>query len=265
MNIDAIFCLCFVLVWATPLQKSLLKEVSVKDIDSRILNGAQAALGQFPWEAALYVNIGTTTYFCSGNIISEEWILTVAQCIIGADSIDVLAGLIDLNGSGTVARGTEIVLHGDYDPDAFNNDIGLIKLSTPITFNVNVAPIALAETLLEDGIDVRVSGWGATSDVGGVSEFLSYVDLVTIRNSECIAVYGNTIVDSIVCAQSATALLKSVCKGDGGSPLVIDAGISPVLVGLVSFISTDGCESGHPTGFTRTAAYRDWIRTNSGV
>jgi secreted trypsin-like serine protease len=131
----AIFCLCFVLVWATPLQKSLLKEVSVKDIDSRILNGAQAALGQFPWEAALYVNIGTTTYFCSGNIISEEWILTVAQCIIGADSIDVLAGLIDLNGSGTVARGTEIVLHGDYDPDAFNNDIGLIKLSTPITFN----------------------------------------------------------------------------------------------------------------------------------
>jgi hypothetical protein len=48
--------------------------------------------------------------------------------------------------------------------------------------------------------------------VGGVSEFLSYVDLVTIRNSECIAVYGNTIVDSIVCAQSATALLKSVCK-----------------------------------------------------
>jgi secreted trypsin-like serine protease len=56
-----------------------------------------------------------------------------------------------------------------------------------------------------------------------------------------------------------------VFQGDGGSPLVIDAGISPVLVGLVSFISTDGCESGHPTGFTRTAAYRDWIRTNSGV
>jgi hypothetical protein len=55
--------------------------------------------------------------------------------LLRADSIDVLAGLIDLNGSGTVARGTEIVLHGDYDPDAFNNDIGLIKLSTPITFN----------------------------------------------------------------------------------------------------------------------------------
>jgi hypothetical protein len=30
----ASFCLCFVLVWATPLQKSPLKEVSVKDIDS---------------------------------------------------------------------------------------------------------------------------------------------------------------------------------------------------------------------------------------
>jgi secreted trypsin-like serine protease len=129
---------------------------------------------------------------------------------------------------------------------------------------VNLHPIGLAETLLEDGIDVTVSGWGALSDVGDVTEFLNYVDLVTIRNSECMAVYGNVIVDSIVCAQSATDVLKSVCYGDGGSPLVIDADTSPVLVGLVSFISTDGCESGHPSGFTRVAAYRSWIRTYIG-
>jgi secreted trypsin-like serine protease len=261
----AIFCLCFVLVWATPLQKSLLKEVSLKDIDSRILNGAQAALGQFPWETALHVRIGNATYLCSGSIISEEWILTAAQCLDEADSVDVLAGLIDLNGSGTVARGSVKVVHEDYDSNALNNDIGLIKLTTPLTFNVNVAPIALAETLLEDGIDVTVAGWGAVSNVGDGSEFLNYVDLVTIRNSECIAVYGNVIVDSIVCAQSGSAVLKSVCYGDGGSPLVIDAGTNPVQVGLVSFISTDGCESGHPSGFTRVAAYRSWIRTNSGV
>uniref|UniRef100_UPI0038B3B935 trypsin-like serine protease n=1 Tax=Staphylococcus aureus TaxID=1280 RepID=UPI0038B3B935 len=55
-------------------------------------------------------------------------------------------------------------VHPEYDPLTLINDIGLIKLSTPITFNVNVAPIALAETLLEDGIDVRVSGGGATRD-----------------------------------------------------------------------------------------------------
>jgi hypothetical protein len=91
----AIFCLCFVLVWATPLQKSPLKKVSLKDIgkfflsksfhlkgvlDSRIINGQQAGLAQFPWQAALFVS----SYFvCSGSIISEEWILTAAQCIDG--------------------------------------------------------------------------------------------------------------------------------------------------------------------------------------
>jgi hypothetical protein len=93
----ATFILCFVLVWATPLQKSSpLNKVPTKDIgkvfslksfnlkwhivDSRIINGDLAGLGQFPWQAALYAN----SYFrCSGSIISEQWILTSASCIYG--------------------------------------------------------------------------------------------------------------------------------------------------------------------------------------
>jgi secreted trypsin-like serine protease len=75
-----IFCVCFVLVWATPLQKSPLIKVSVKDIDSRIINGYQAGLAQFPWQATLFVS---SHFVCSGSIISEEWILTAAQCIDG--------------------------------------------------------------------------------------------------------------------------------------------------------------------------------------
>jgi secreted trypsin-like serine protease len=257
-----------VLVWATPLQKSPLKKVSAKDIDSRIFNGTRAGVGQFPWQAALYVH-AEPPLFCSGSIISEEWILTAAQCLVGAESATVLAGFMDLSNQGQViaqvAESSEVILHQDYDPDAFDNDIALIKLQTPLTFNVDVVPIALAEDFLENGIDVRVSGWGASSDAdSSLSRFLSYVDLVAIRNSDCIAIYGNVIVDSMVCAQ-ARAMLKGACLGDGGSPLVVNADISPVLVGLVNFISPNGCESGYPTGFTRIASYRNWIRDNSGV
>jgi secreted trypsin-like serine protease len=58
-----------------------------------------------------------------------------SRVILRADAVDVLAGLIDLNGSGTVARGSVKVVHEDYDSNALNNDIGLIKLTTPLTFN----------------------------------------------------------------------------------------------------------------------------------
>nr|ABC88743.1 putative serine proteinase [Tenebrio molitor] len=257
----AIFCLCFVLVWATPLQKSPLKKVSVKDIDSRIINGDQAGLAQFPWQAALYIG----SYFvCSGSIISEEWILTAAQCIDGVGTVTVLAGIVDLNGSGAVVQSSDLILHKDYDPDYFLNDIGLVQLRTPLTFTRYLAPIALADNLLEDGLDVTISGWGATDSDGDESQFLNYADLVTIRNRECTAIYGN-IQDSSVCAKSETVTVQNACYGDGGAPLVLDVETDPVHVGFLSFIGGDTCESGYPSGFTRTASFRIWIRDETGV
>ncbi|XP_068895885.1 brachyurin-like [Tenebrio molitor] len=258
----AIFCLCFVLVWSTPLQKNPLKKVSVKDIDSRIINGDQAGLAQFPWQAALFIG----SYFvCSGSIISEEWILTAAQCIDGVGAVTVLAGIVDLNGSGAVVQSSDLIVHKDYDHDNFLNDIGLVQLRSPLTFTRYLAPIALADNLLEDGLDVTISGWGATVSDGDESQFLLYADLVTIRNSECIAIYGNTILDSIVCAESEMATVQNACYGDGGAPLVLDVETDPVHVGLLSFIGGDTCESGYPSGFTRTAAFRIWIRDEAGV
>jgi secreted trypsin-like serine protease len=99
---------------------------------------------------------------------------------------------------------------------------------------------------------------------GDESQFLNYADLVTIRNSECTAIYGN-IQDSSVCAKSETATVQNACYGDGGAPLVLDVETDPVHVGLLSFIGGDTCESGYPSGFTRTAAFRIWIRDEAGV
>jgi hypothetical protein len=42
------------------------------------------------------------------------------------------------------------------------------------------------------------------------NQLLYYVDLVTIRNSECTAIYGS-IQDSSVCAESGTATVKNAC------------------------------------------------------
>jgi secreted trypsin-like serine protease len=79
-------------------------------------------------------------------------------------------------------------------------------------------------------------------------------------------------VDFIVCAESGTGIVKNpfdlnavlVFQGDGGAPLVVNAGTNPVQVGLVSFISTDGCESEHSASFTRIGSFRNWIRDETG-
>ena len=50
-------------------------------------------------------------------------------------------------------------------------------------------------------------------------------------------------------------------QGDSGGPLTFNG----VHVGLTSFGSSRGCESGAPDAFTRTSYFRDWIREKTGV
>jgi hypothetical protein len=46
----------------------------------------------------------------------------------------------------------------------------------------------------------------------GTITFLSYVNLLTIRNNECTAKYEKIIVGSIVCAESGTGIVKNSCN-----------------------------------------------------
>lgn len=52
-------------------------------------------------------------------------------------------------------------------------------------------------------------------------------------------------------------------QGDSGGPLFrADTG---ALVGVTSFINTDGCQNGLPQGFTRVSSHLEWIEQVSGV
>ncbi|KAJ3649447.1 hypothetical protein Zmor_021189 [Zophobas morio] len=229
----------------------------------RIINGEQAAEGQFPWQVGLYID---GMWFCGGSIISEEWILTAGHCVDGARSAEVITGSTDIQ-SGESSTASQFILHEDYDEDLTANDIGLIKLDKPLTLGGNVAAINLASDELQADFDITVSGWGLTSDDSlFISQYLNFVELVTITNEECEETYGKgTIRPEMICANSPVSEVKSTCSGDSGGPVVVNADSDPVHVAIVSFGSDAGCESGSPSGYTRTAYYRDWIKTNTGV
>lgn len=47
--------------------------------------------------------------------------------------------------------------------------------------------------------------------------------------------------------------------------MILDNNGVATHVGIVSFGHGAGCEIGKPSGYTRTASFREWIRENSGV
>lgn len=47
-------------------------------IDQRITYGEEAAIGEFPWQAALHVG---QSFHCGGSILSDQYILTAAHCV----------------------------------------------------------------------------------------------------------------------------------------------------------------------------------------
>ncbi|KAJ8976738.1 hypothetical protein NQ317_004289 [Molorchus minor] len=56
-------------------------------------------------------------------------------------------------------------------------------------------------------------------------------------------------------------VLLAVATVIPGGPLVVNE----VQVGVASFVSARGCESGLPTGYARVSSFRNWIADNAGI
>ncbi|KAK9743894.1 Trypsin [Popillia japonica] len=284
MKAFAVLLLCVASVLAVPHQRSeFVKVVPWKDAPSllkgnRIIGGSPAVEAQIPYQVALIAGSADGAWLCGGSLISTEWVLTAAHCVIGATVFNVYMGglTFSTNEPGVVLDITYTgVAHADFSWETLNNDIGLVRLSAPVELNERIQPVRLPEsgTFIEAGQPLTVSGWGRTSDTeGGASTYLNYVNVEAISNEECAAVYGNAvIVDSTLCTRGMTN--EGVCSGDSGGPLVSyeyddieeSYNITARLQGVVSFTAAVGCEAGFPSGFVRVTELLDWISENTGL
>merc|ERR1711983_459094 len=117
----------------------------------------------------------------------------------------------------------------------------------------------IRETDPAKGEMVEATGWGKDSDsAGGISPVLREVTVPVESNENCDAYYG-IVKDSQICINAEGG--HGTCNGDSGGPLTFNG----VHVGLTSFGSSRGCESGAPDAFTRTSYFRGWIRKKTGV
>jgi len=236
---------------------------------SRIVGGEVATAHEFPWQVALNMDGG---WFCGGSIISDEWVLTAAHCTDGAGSILVTAGaqnLYDYEPSQVKVTSTDFFEHPDWNPYLIQNDLALIHLPEPLTFNDAIAPVCLPKRSspeLQVGDMMTATGWGKTSDsiFEGISPDLRKVTIPVYDHADCASYYGYSIItDGVLCLDSAGG--HGTCSGDSGGPLIwLEEGKS-VTRGIHSFVSSAGCLSGYPDGDTNVKKYLDWIESSTGI
>ncbi|KAJ3656371.1 hypothetical protein Zmor_015454 [Zophobas morio] len=252
----AVLTLCAFSVWGTPLKVDSRNS-------ARIIGGASARAGQFPFIASIYINRADGTFFCSGALINSQWVLTAGQCVEGATLFTIYLGSNSPRGdseNGVTLATDTYYLHPEYNPATLENDIGLIKFRTYITQTDYIRSINyLASTKLPDYATVATMGWGQTGDdIPGPVDALNYIYLTTLSNVECRLTFGSQITDNMVCV--AGSYNQGTCLGDSGSPLIqYGASGNAYHVGISSFYSGNGCETPDPSGFTRTQPYNQWI------
>ncbi|KAF3837353.1 hypothetical protein F7725_004817 [Dissostichus mawsoni] len=135
----------------------------------------------------------------------------------------------------------------DFNEDN-NNDMALLKLSSPVNFTDYIQPVCLASA-------------NSTFYTGGPdADTLQEVRVQVVGNNECTCAYPY-ITDNMICA-GFRAGGKESCQEDSGGPMMIKKGSVWVQSGIVSF--GKGCTLPNVPGvYVRVSQFEDWIKSHT--
>ena len=268
MNI-AHLCLAVALALGLVAQHAVAQDAG-PGADPLIVGGVPVPdIGVTPYQVAL-VDAGTRNQFCGGSLIAPEWVMTAAHCVdnffvgMNPDRVDVVLGTLEYLEGGEQIGVAEIIAHPNWDDNNFDFDAALLRLDTAATAGEIVTMIT-ADEELPVGPNVRVSGWGATSEGGPGSTILLMVDVPVVDTATCNepASYDGAITDAMFCAGQREGG-QDACQGDSGGPVVGDIAGEIKLVGVVSW--GHGCARRLQFGvYTRMTEVVDWASEQIGT
>ncbi|XP_054623794.1 chymotrypsin-like protease CTRL-1 [Dunckerocampus dactyliophorus] len=243
---------------------SKAQECGVAPLNTRIVGGEDALAGWWPWQVSIHY---TTFHVCGGTLISEDWVLSAAHCILNTSASPWTLYFGRQNQSGPnpneVSRSVaQVIVHPDYENGTFQNDIALFKLSSPVTYTNYIRPVCMASNTSQfhNATMCWATGWGRLgSDQPNVAfERLQEVEIPVIGNKQCACSYSlvpHDITSNMLCAGEEG---RGICQGDSGGPLQCKQGSRWIQAGITSF-GIPCANKGFPEVFARVSFYQDWI------
>lgn len=233
--------------------------------DPKIIGGNPAQVGAFPWQVMLITGDladPIRSGFCGGSLVAAQWVVTAAHCLAGKSEpglIDIVSGTIvpRISGQGDRVKVIKMVIHPQYKQVNFENDIAMLQLQRPVTVG---APIRLAKPSLAIPVNAlaTVSGWGAVTAYGPMTDQLLYAQIPVVANEICnkTTSYSGAVTAGMLCAGYRDGGLDA-CQGDSGGPLMAKVDNLPTLIGIVSW--GKGCALRLKYGvYTRVTDYSEW-------
>lgn len=242
---------------------------------ARVYNGKPATRKQVPWVVhwshfSKYSRGEESLITCGGSIISPSFILTAAHCFNESELNDEnLVVLVFVNttklsqGPWTTAK--RIIIHPEYKVKPNSQDMALLQLSAPLSFDEFVAPVCLPKPKWHKGGKLLMAaGWGVTTFDGNgpVSDILLYTASKEAPYKECMRCiyndekkfYNKSI---LLCTYGHR---EHPSMGDSGGPAtMVNRNGRSVQVGVLSLL---GCiEEDFKTIYAKVSGSMSWIQS----
>lgn len=245
------------LVLAAFMTISAAPAFAANDIETKIVGGVEASIGEFPY----IVSLQAGSHFCGGSLIAKNWVLTAGHCVRGISVKTLVVGLHDRRQTvnAELITPARIIPHPNYNPRTLENDFALIQLSE----NSRYEPIQLVGGEIDiprDGrqITATTAGWGTLREGGGASLTLQKVDVPLVDSVTCAEKYRSRLYPETMLCAGLPEGGKDACQGDSGGPLIVKNGNTHILAGVVSW--GDGCARAKYYGiYSKVSSALNWI------
>lgn len=211
-----------------------------------IVGGRDAPIEEVPYQVVL-MNKGKL--FGSGVVYSKDVILATGL-------VKDLANVSIRAGSSLHKEGGQVIDVRKVKTHPQDYDVSVLFLEKSLSLNKSVKTIDLADEIPKEGTKCSISGWGATTHKGKLSDALQYSEVDMISNEICKKSFpfkANYVVKRMICAGLKEGGADS-CTGDSGAPLVCDG----LVVGLSSW--GIGCaDKRYPGVYTSVPDVKEWV------